>query len=543
MSAGSKSMERDRVKALQRKAEKFFYNHILRELKEQFQEFVEDQVFAQFLDDKTKRLIDDLIKSIGKVKIDKLKAIKFFSGKTDLFHQIIECLRDVPQNDKLLALFESDDMGKRYLLPLTLRPHGAEGALQKEPEADPVTTSIIMEVLSRWLDFARGKKATLSILVEELEKIKENEFEHYTALPAIISEMKEHTLAYTELVVILEDTVNKTIAHPEMKPTFKRYFWEKVIVQSIELINDFCHVEACAKHDCLIIHDLTINKTAELLKIIYPEHFTEDIAHVASQIKTRYLEIRYGKTEADTFIRQLYSRYSEDRGRVVRVEETPVKPDETSLEKPVEEAPREEPAVAAEPSEELFEGPVLTEIEAGAIKDPLTGLYNKRFLLDAGAALYATAIRNKFNIAVFVVGIVGYENISEDVRDVAAKKYSSVLKKLFKRQSDIVTRTDDDMFCVVTSYDSAERLDGFTDNLRNQMEQLIIKHKGTEFSFNTSVGVCRQALETFEKMFQYADDMMHMARESEEQIIYTEDGSFGGQVLSLEAKRSRGSEG
>jgi hypothetical protein len=298
---------------MQRKAEKFFYSHILHELGEQFRQFMSDPLSAQLIDNKTKKLIDDLINNMGKIKIDKLNSVRFFCENEALFYDIIDCLQDVPQSEKINAMFLSDDISKKYLIPFTLRPPGYEQMFQGQIEADPVTMSIIMEVLTRWLNFAKEREKTLPRLLDELEKIEEIEFEEYASLPEMKAEVKENIEAYKELVTILEETISKTISQPEMKPTLKRYFWEKVIVQGIELINDFCHNDQCIENNCTKIHDLAIKKTAELLKIIYPDHFDGSIENIKNEVMARYFEIRRPQTETDSFIGHLFSRYSENR--------------------------------------------------------------------------------------------------------------------------------------------------------------------------------------------------------------------------------------
>jgi len=294
-----------------RRAEKIFYNYIMPELKEQFQQFMDDGFSAQLLSDNARRLVDDLINSIGEAKIDKLNAVRFFCENDALFNLIIDSLQDLPQSGKLNGMFLSNDMNRKYLIPLTLRPPGAEQISQGPAEIDPVTISIMMEVFTRWLDFAKAREKALGGLVEEFGKVDNTGFEQYAGLPAIATEMKENIEMYRELAALLEETIGKVITKPEAKPALKRYFWEKVIVQGVEVINDFCHNDVCVTNRCAKVHNLAIEKTAELLKIIYPEQFIGSIQETTSRIMARYFEIRLPQTEADNFIRRLFSRYAE----------------------------------------------------------------------------------------------------------------------------------------------------------------------------------------------------------------------------------------
>jgi|GEM_PF-2042129 len=295
----------------QRRAEKFFYNQILQELKDQFLEFMNDGFSARLINEKTKRLVDDLIANIGNIRIDRLNSVRFFIEHEDLFGSITAILGELPQKDRINELLNSADMTRKYSIVLTLRPPGAEQMGDRHLTQDPVTTSIIMDVLTRWLAFARERQQVLEGVLAGLEKTEVTELEQYSCLPDTIRDISLNIGTYGELQAIIEDIMNKLLSWKDLKPTAKRWFWEKVIVQGVELINAYCHGEECPP-GCRKTHDLAMETTAGILCLIYPNHFPDSPNVAAARIKERYFEIRYPQNEEDAFIKNLFSRHLDE---------------------------------------------------------------------------------------------------------------------------------------------------------------------------------------------------------------------------------------
>ncbi|MBP7526794.1 MAG: hypothetical protein KA801_02655 [Syntrophorhabdaceae bacterium] len=300
----------------QRRAEKFFYSQILQELKDQFLEFMNDGFSAQLINEKTKRLVDDLIANIGNIRLDRLNSVRFFIEHEDLFESITAILGELPQKDRINDLLNSTDMTRKYSIVLTLRPPGAEQMGDRRLTQDPVTTSIIMDVLTRWLAFARERQEILEGILAGLEEIEVTDLEQYSCLPDTIRDISLNIGTYGDLRGIIEDIMNKLLSWKELKPTAKRWFWEKVIVQGVELINTYCHDGECLP-DCPKIHDLALETTAGILCLIYPDHFPDSPDAVAAQIKERYFEIRYPQNEGDAFIRNLFSHHLDEETKLI----------------------------------------------------------------------------------------------------------------------------------------------------------------------------------------------------------------------------------
>jgi diguanylate cyclase (GGDEF)-like protein len=151
-----------------------------------------------------------------------------------------------------------------------------------------------------------------------------------------------------------------------------------------------------------------------------------------------------------------------------------------------------------------------------ANKDPLTGLYNRRYLYEAGTVIHATALRNKVPLAVFMFDIDKFKAINDtyghDAGDLVIRAMATILSGCFKRKTDIVARFGGEEFCVLTSYDSKDALLNFADNIRKQIEQNPLSYSGKEIKYTTSVGVCSETKDTVEDMIKEADALLYLAK-------------------------------
>ncbi|HOD74880.1 MAG TPA: hypothetical protein PKJ17_02560, partial [Syntrophorhabdaceae bacterium] len=157
----------------------------------------------------------------------------------------------------------------------------------------------------------RQRQEVLGRVLSVLDAKEGTDLEEYSRLPETLKDIALNMDTYRELEGIIEDVMNKLLSRQEAKPVAKRWFWEKVIVQGIELINDFCHGEACPP-DCRRIHSEAPEAAAAILRLIYPDRFTAGPEETAAEIMGRYLQIRHPANDEDAFIRSLFSRYLEE---------------------------------------------------------------------------------------------------------------------------------------------------------------------------------------------------------------------------------------
>lgn len=153
-----------------------------------------------------------------------------------------------------------------------------------------------------------------------------------------------------------------------------------------------------------------------------------------------------------------------------------------------------------------------------ANKDPLTGLYNRRYLFESGMVLHATALRNRVPIAVFMIDIDRFKSINDtyghQAGDLVIKTLANILTTFFKRKTDIVARIGGEEFCVLTSYEDPKTILPFAEMLRQHIESTTVHCNDKTISFTSSIGICIETKPTLEEMIKDADAFLYLAKSS-----------------------------
>lgn len=66
----------------------------------------------------------------------------------------------------------------------------------------------------------------------------------------------------------------------------KHKYWNYGVSRALKVLNSFCHTDNCER-PCRKTHDKAIHKVAELLKILYPSIWKEDVKTIAIRIKQK----------------------------------------------------------------------------------------------------------------------------------------------------------------------------------------------------------------------------------------------------------------
>ncbi len=94
----------------------------------------------------------------------------------------------------------------------------------------------------------------------------------------------------------------------------------------------------------------------------------------------------------------------------------------------------------------------IESIRNAAIKDHLTGLYNRRYFFDIGQKLYANAQRKSFDIVMSMMDIDNFKRINDGyshaIGDKVLQHVSKIIMNHF-RSSDVVARFGGEEFCIM----------------------------------------------------------------------------------------------
>jgi len=132
------------------------------------------------------------------------------------------------------------------------------------------------------------------------------------------------------------------------------------------------------------------------------------------------------------------------------------------------------------------------ELRAEAITDPLTKLYNRRYLLERFREEKARAIRNQHTLAAMMLDIDKFKPVNDtfghDAGDVVLQDLASVIRMVV-RAEDIVTRYGGEEFCILLPEIPAEDAERVAERLRAVIERHHLPQAAGVQSITVSVGM------------------------------------------------------
>jgi len=159
----------------------------------------------------------------------------------------------------------------------------------------------------------------------------------------------------------------------------------------------------------------------------------------------------------------------------------------------------------------------LERLRDAAIKDSMTGLFNRRYFFEAGSKLFANALRQNLAICIAMIDIDHFKSINDShghaSGDLVIKEVAQSLRGSF-RESDIIARIGGEEFVVMTSNMATEHCQEHFETVRQKIEDAFI-NIGTEMiQTSVSIGVATQLTETLDEMVRQADGLLYQAKDS-----------------------------
>jgi diguanylate cyclase (GGDEF)-like protein len=158
---------------------------------------------------------------------------------------------------------------------------------------------------------------------------------------------------------------------------------------------------------------------------------------------------------------------------------------------------------------------MITAQEAATI-DYLTGLANRRFLIDIGNKLIANSKRTAMPIAVAMIDIDFFKKVNDnyghDIGDEVLKKIAYFLK-MHVRDSDCAARFGGEEFCIIATNISSNDVKLFFEGIREGVSRLSVKTDGVEIKVTVSIGVSLSIGHDIDEMIKAADEKLYQAKE------------------------------
>lgn len=150
-----------------------------------------------------------------------------------------------------------------------------------------------------------------------------------------------------------------------------------------------------------------------------------------------------------------------------------------------------------------------------AVRDFLTGLYNRKYLYETGEILYENACREQFSIVVAMLDIDHFKKINDryghESGDLALERLGEVLRESL-RTSDVITRYGGEEFCIILTNTELKTAADVMEKIRQKVESMVIEIYEISFRMSLSIGLNAHRANSFDEMIALADAKLYEAK-------------------------------
>ncbi|PJA31750.1 MAG: hypothetical protein CO187_07705, partial [Zetaproteobacteria bacterium CG_4_9_14_3_um_filter_53_7] len=168
----------------------------------------------------------------------------------------------------------------------------------------------------------------------------------------------------------------------------------------------------------------------------------------------------------------------------------------------------------------VIESKRLTEVlHASTLKDPMTGLYNRRFLDQFKSRLIASAERSKKKIGLLMCDVDHFKDVNDSyghkVGDTVLIATANILSKAV-RLSDYVIRFGGEEFLVIITETEEEKTMEIAERMRRNLEESEFNSESTTFSKTISIGIAMFTNDSnvFDECVHLADTALYVAKDT-----------------------------
>jgi diguanylate cyclase (GGDEF)-like protein len=155
---------------------------------------------------------------------------------------------------------------------------------------------------------------------------------------------------------------------------------------------------------------------------------------------------------------------------------------------------------------------------SSALRDPLTKLFNKRYLMDRLDSELKFARRHETSLSLLMIDIDHFKRLNDGhghlAGDAVLAQLSNVLSRAV-RNEDVVARFGGEELAIVLRAIPVDPAVGLGERLRRLVEQTVTIHQGRELKATISVGVASfpsTKAETVEQLLEAADQALYRAK-------------------------------
>lgn len=168
----------------------------------------------------------------------------------------------------------------------------------------------------------------------------------------------------------------------------------------------------------------------------------------------------------------------------------------------------------------------IQQIKDAAIKDYLTGLYNRRYFFDFGAKLFAAAVRQKFTLACGMIDLDFFKKVNDtyghDAGDRTLRHVGTLLSQRM-RDTDLLARLGGEEFCILAVAVSPAKVEQLFEDIRRLLAETPVDlGGGKSISITASIGVATGGgAYSLEEMVRSADQQLYAAKNNGRNQVMT----------------------
>ncbi|MDH3394148.1 MAG: diguanylate cyclase, partial [Desulfobulbaceae bacterium] len=161
----------------------------------------------------------------------------------------------------------------------------------------------------------------------------------------------------------------------------------------------------------------------------------------------------------------------------------------------------------------------ISEIKDASIKDYLTGLYNRRYLFEFGAKLFAGAIRQKYTLACGMLDLDFFKKVNDTYGHEAGDRTLRHVGRLLSERmwdTDLLARLGGEEFCILAVDVSPAKVEKLFEDIRRLIEETPVDIGGGKtISITASIGVATGGgAYSLEEMLNFADQQLYVAKQN-----------------------------
>ncbi|MEF3255593.1 MAG: GGDEF domain-containing protein, partial [Deferribacterales bacterium] len=170
-----------------------------------------------------------------------------------------------------------------------------------------------------------------------------------------------------------------------------------------------------------------------------------------------------------------------------------------------------------------------TELYKLATTDPLTGLYNRRFILEQLTMLNYNFKRYDHNFTIMIMDIDKFKSINDtyghDAGDMVIIDFANRVKESL-RKTDYVGRFGGEELIVILQHINEENSISLTRKILETLRKSEVKYGEFTIRYTASIGVkyCNLYFEKIDEYIKKADQLLYMAKEKGRNRAFVDTG-------------------